>query len=392
MTFDGDLLQLIGHDVTLKRKGSTNGGEYAGPCPFCGGRDRFLVWPNHPDGGQWWCRKCDKTGDAIAYLVERGELTPSEAGRIRRGEDPARPWPVKRTTSPAIPAPRHPERLQPPGPEWQSAARDFVARCELALWAPGGERALAWLRGRGVTDDTIKTAGLGYHDADRYGDPAAWGLDRESLWLPRGIVIPWVICGTLWRVNIRRPAGDPKYFSPAGFVTGLYNADALTTTRPAILVEGEFDALTLGQVAGDVVTPVATGSTDGGRRPRWIAAMAICPEVLVAYDADDAGEKAAAWWTGVLSNGRRWRPLWEDANAMQQAGADVRAWVMAALDPKPSEPSELAEARKLAADAEAAGVLPTGTGFATWAAWLADVEAALCPTLNTTPRSGERGL
>ena len=40
-----DLLALIGRDVQLRRVASTNGGEWAGPCPFCGGHDRFRVWP-----------------------------------------------------------------------------------------------------------------------------------------------------------------------------------------------------------------------------------------------------------------------------------------------------------------------------------------------------------
>lgn len=41
-----DLLSLIQRDVRLKRVAGTHGGEYAGPCPFCGeGEDRLRVWP-----------------------------------------------------------------------------------------------------------------------------------------------------------------------------------------------------------------------------------------------------------------------------------------------------------------------------------------------------------
>ena len=32
-----DLLDLIGRDTTLLKVAMTCGGEYAGPCPFCGG-------------------------------------------------------------------------------------------------------------------------------------------------------------------------------------------------------------------------------------------------------------------------------------------------------------------------------------------------------------------
>jgi len=59
-----DLLALIGRD-TLRHIASTNGGEWAGPCPFCGGTDRCRVWPNQ-EGGRFWCRQCEAQGDAIA--------------------------------------------------------------------------------------------------------------------------------------------------------------------------------------------------------------------------------------------------------------------------------------------------------------------------------------
>lgn len=37
--------------------------EYAGPCPWCGGRDRFRVWRGRDSG--YWCRRCGVAGDAI---------------------------------------------------------------------------------------------------------------------------------------------------------------------------------------------------------------------------------------------------------------------------------------------------------------------------------------
>jgi len=222
-----DLLSLVSGDTTLTRVASTKGGEYAGPCPFCGGSDRLRVWPNHPSGRpQWWCRGCGKGGDVIAYLAQRGDLTPAEAGRLRRGGA----WPGDTSTpaAPRPPTPKHAEVLAPPGPEWQRAARAFVADCQAALWADIGRRALAWLRGRGLADETIRAAGLGYNPKDARHERQTWGLPKgRPIWLPRGIVIPWEVDGSLWRVNIRRPQGKPKYFSPAGLRNALYNADAL---------------------------------------------------------------------------------------------------------------------------------------------------------------------
>jgi hypothetical protein len=124
---------------------------------------------------------------------------------------------------------------------------------------------------------------------------------------------------------------SPKYIGPAGCANGLYNADVLSAGRPAMLVEGELDALTMRQEAGDLVTAVATGATGGARRMHWIARLALCSVVLVAYDADTPGDAAAAFWLERLENARRWRPYWGDANEMAQAGADVRAWVAAGV-------------------------------------------------------------
>lgn len=37
--------------------------EWAGPCPWCGGRDRFRVWRGRDSG--FWCRRCGVAGDVI---------------------------------------------------------------------------------------------------------------------------------------------------------------------------------------------------------------------------------------------------------------------------------------------------------------------------------------
>ena len=65
-----DVLSLMSADTRLKRVASTGGGEYAGSCPFCGGDDRFRAWPTPRRGdgrGRFWCRRCERHGDAIDY-------------------------------------------------------------------------------------------------------------------------------------------------------------------------------------------------------------------------------------------------------------------------------------------------------------------------------------
>ena len=63
-----DLLSLIEPDTTLRKVAAT---EYAGPCPKCGGQDRFRVNINKG----WFCRKCLNDGhiwhDEIDYIMWR---------------------------------------------------------------------------------------------------------------------------------------------------------------------------------------------------------------------------------------------------------------------------------------------------------------------------------
>jgi hypothetical protein len=333
--------------VTLRKVSTRDGGEWqGGPCPFCGegGRhkpDRFHAWPAAATP-RFWCRQCERKGDAIAYVRERRNLSYAEAldflgladngnGGSAASSEPA----AERILRPAY------DPAYPPSEEWQYRAILFCQETENHLWQPEGARALAWLRNdRGLTDDTIRAASLGYNPADFYEDRAAWALPPEEddqgrpkrVWLPRGVVIPWGVAGNLWRVNIRRPVGDPKYIGPAGWHDALYRADTLVPGAPAVLVEGELDALTVAQHAGDLVAAVATGSTAGARRARWLAPLARCGRVLVAFDGDDPGEAAARYWLNVLTGARRWRAYYgKDANGQAMAGGDLRGWVSAGL-------------------------------------------------------------
>jgi DNA primase len=310
----------------LRRAGATSGGEYAGPCPWCGGADRFRVWPEHPSGhARWWCRRCDRRGDTIDLLRERDGLGFREAASaVGKPVDDLRPAPPRRKRMDAP--------LLPPSTAWRSRAEEVAIKAEEALREPDGARALAYMRGRGFEDHTIRAARLGYVAEDMRDAPEKWGLpdDHRDVWVPRGIVIPWRACGTAWRLNVRRPAGEPKYCGPAGSRNALYGADGLRHGRPVILVEGELDAVAIAQEAGDIVTPVATGSTHGARHPRWLKLLSAAPAILVAFDDDCPGEQAARWWMTALPGVRRLIPVGDPAE-MLRVGTDLRSWIADAL-------------------------------------------------------------
>lgn len=75
------LMDLITHlsGFNYNYAAKRDGGEYAGPCPFCGtGEDRFRIWP-YGAKPTYWCRKCDKRGGPVQFLIEFKYITGKEA-------------------------------------------------------------------------------------------------------------------------------------------------------------------------------------------------------------------------------------------------------------------------------------------------------------------------
>jgi len=153
-----NLLDLIHSDGgTLRKVAITNGGEYAGACPFCGGNDRFRLWPEDR-GGRYWCRGCGTSGDAIQYLRDYRNLSFAEACAIL-GHDPGPRSPGARPAPAAAWTPR--ETTAPPE-AWQEKARGFLDDAIDLLWTPAGALMRAWLRNeKGLQDATIRAAGPG---------------------------------------------------------------------------------------------------------------------------------------------------------------------------------------------------------------------------------------
>ena len=328
-----DLLALIGNDVALQRVASTHGGEWAGPCPFCGGHDRFRVWPEQ-DGGRFWCRQCEMQGDAIAYVQRRDGITFAEACERLGGQKAAPSASVSRNVQ-KCPAPEHlfPE-TEPPSAVWQARAREFVAYAQGQLWQRPD--ALAYLHDRGLSDDTIREAGLGYYDGlDRDKNVRRWGVQGSYVWLPRGWVIPCESGGGLWYVKIRRHPDDlgpddAKYQTLKGGHLTMYGLDTLAREHysDVVICEGELDALLLRQHVGCVCGCVALGSASKGLDMQAVSELVTVRRVWVALDADKAGQEGAR---KLLAASARIHPLAVPAHDVTDAwreGHDLVAWVV----------------------------------------------------------------
>jgi DNA primase len=318
-----DLLQLCGRNTNLKHAANTRGGEYAGPCPKCGGEDRFRVQPAQH---MWCCRQChSKWGDAIEYVKWFDGVDFKTAVSTLKLPLDSRPYtPSLYKNDPDAPKPLGAEYAALNDPDWQEGARVFCAKSFDALWSTEGAKALDYLLGRGISEGVIESAGLGYNSTDC---SIQWGL--TEIWLPRGIIIPWLVGGMFWRVNCRppQPINGKKYIQAAGSANGLYNADAVRRFRTVVMTEGEFDSLIVRTYAPEFVA-VATGTVSWSRVTRWVSRLSIADEVLLSFDTDDAGEGAVTWWQKQLgSKATRLAPTDHDVNDMWKHGQDIAAWL-----------------------------------------------------------------
>lgn len=337
-----DLVDLAGRSVQLRKIAA---GEYAGPCPKCGGTDRL-----HVQSAWFFCRQCwpadnGQGHDVIAWLMWREGLSFIEAcARLDGGAMASAPSLVRRAPDPE-PAPP-----APPGHVWQAKAREIIETAEHTLWndrraAP----ALAYLRTRGFSDETIKAAHLGCVIEARRDSRTIWGLppDAERPWLliPRGIVLPCTVDGSIWYVKIRRPDRDvneacKRYHALAGSRRTLYGADLQSGCLDSLmLVEGELNALSVWQAAKAAGLPSLDVLSFGSESH---AGGCLAPELAGKYRhvivwADEPERTRAAMATIAGAQGLRSIKrggVKYDANAMLEAGAlaDFLGQILARLD------------------------------------------------------------
>jgi DNA primase len=250
-----------------------------------------------------------------------------------------------------------------PAGDWQAWARQAIDICQAKLWTPEGRQALDYLRGRGLTDDTIRIYRLGYC-------PGVW---FGELWIQRGVLIPCVIGLEVWYLKIRLLPGEPcrcsscktempgpgacpkcgegnKYRGVKGNRTAaIFGADNLLGAEIGIFCEGEFDCMIASQELGDVAG-VATMGSAGNHLDlaTWGAYLLGLRYILAVYDTDEAGQKGAVALAALTervaicalphTNGVK------DINDYTLAGGDLWAWLrgnLARLGALPAPAPEL---------------------------------------------------
>ena len=309
---------VVGESVQLKKAGTT----LKGLCPFHGEKTpSFVVTPARDT---WHCFGCGKHGDIFTFVMERDSLAFPEALKQLAGRA-------------GVELDERTSREDARNARLREVLEGAIAFYHAVLTgSKTGEPALAYLRGRGFTDETIAKHQLGWA-------PGGWDQLVRQLASKRqvtpaellevGLASPRQRGGGVYdrfrervifpirdanghpvglggRILGREGEGDvdrgPKYLnSPATPLFDksrtLYLVDraktAIRKTGQAVIVEGYTDALMAHQAGFEnVVASLGTALTP------WQVALITryAKRIALAYDVDAAGEKAGTFGATAL--------------------------------------------------------------------------------------------
>jgi len=368
-----NILQIAQNQgLNPKRVASTGGGEYASPCPNCGGKDRFRIQPENK-GGRYFCRQCDKHGDAIQFLIDfQGMTFPEAAAYVGKElED--------RTSSHRYTLPEeNTEKMEageklPPEEVWRRQAAGEVAKAHAILLE--NQERLDWLAGRGLDLEAVKRFKLGWIEEPKFQALKKWGLPVEynealkerKVWLPKGYIIPqWNLEGQLTMLQVRMEEllsnSKMRYYPIKGSTVTPMIIPPLSSLAPErtawVIVESRLDALLVARHAGDLVGAMAQGNNSANPCPEAMPLLIASPRILNALDFDDAGEESFKKWARRFKTARRWPvPEAKDPGEyVKENKGDIRAWILAGLPPglrisRKAQPQESASVKQKKAEA-----------------------------------------
>ena len=145
LTARNPIEDVVGEYVRLKRSGSN----LFGLCPFHG--EKTPSFSVSPDKGIYYCFGCHKGGSVINFQMEIEGLSYPDAVRAL----------AKRAGMEVPEDEQYQSRYRQQERLWalhKEAARFFYQQ----LYAPVGQKALAYAQGRGMTKTTLIRFGIGY--------------------------------------------------------------------------------------------------------------------------------------------------------------------------------------------------------------------------------------
>lgn len=228
-----------------------------------------------------------------------------------------------------------PDPAVPPTSEWQKTANAFLGWSIANFKKSENKHATDYMKSRKIGMTTLEKYFIGYNPSTLYRSRNKWGLTEEestTLVLPEGIVIPYFVDNTIWKIEIRSTEGKNKH-TVAGSANAIWGLDNIDINKPAMMTEGVINGLTIAEFSDGYIQPVALGAITHARKVKFMSKLSSIVAVLISTDSDIAGESGAIWWKEVLQhNAVRWKPLFGDINEMAMKDQDVKAWLDSGLD------------------------------------------------------------
>ena len=305
-----DIVKIIGECVSLKKSGA----RFLGLCPFHG--EKTPSFTVHPGQQFFYCFGCGESGDVFSFMMKYYNLDFFSALKeLARRYQIVLPEKT-RSVEDEERAKKH-QRMWAVNKMAADVYRNFL------LEAPGAAAARTYLEKRGVSAEIQERFHLGYAPST---ETMGWDFlarqfsgEEKNLAEELGLLVRKEgKSGTYDRFRDRilfpifdvsgqilgfggRILGDgqPKYmnspesaiFNKSRSLLGLYQQkDSLRQQRRAIIVEGNFDLISLVQNGcSNVVAPLGTALT----REQVRLLKRFSPEATLLFDGDAAGTKAA---------------------------------------------------------------------------------------------------
>ena len=298
-----DVVDIISSYVRLTKKGSS----YFGLCPFH--NEKSPSFSVSPGKQMYYCFGCGEGGNVISFIMKYENYTFKEAVKFLADRAGIRLPEVEAT----------PEEKRKAG--IKAVLLDINKEAALYFYkllkSEKGERGYRYLRDRGLSDETIKSFGLGYssnYKDDLYQYMKGRGYKDDILketglftFSERGVFDKFCnrVMFPIMDVNSRvigfggrvMGEGEPKYLnSPETLVfdkgKNLYGMNiARSSKKGSILIcEGYMDVISLHQAGfNNAVASLGTALT-----PRQASLIKrYSDRVYLTYDSDGAGVKAA---------------------------------------------------------------------------------------------------
>ena len=298
-----DIVDLISTYVPLKKKGSS----YFGLCPFH--NEKSPSFSVSRDKQMYYCFGCGAGGNVFTFLMEYENFSFPEALKYL-AERAGMELPEEELNEEAKRAMDEKARLR----EMNKLSANYFY---YLLHSKRGQKGLAYLKDRGITDTTIKHFGLGYADIyndDLYRFLKSKGYSDEDLKDSALVTIDERRGGSdkFWNrvmfpimdVNNRvigfggRVMGDgsPKYlnsketklFDKSRNLYGL-NFARSSRKKEIILCEGYMDVISMHQAGfTNAVAALGTAFTSG----HGTLLKRYTENVILSFDSDEAGQRA----------------------------------------------------------------------------------------------------